>query len=207
MGLAFLRGTDIGYSELLAPLIWETDPELFEFLFQGDKVAWSRLFAPEWMAADGLHAAVNATVAIENDTVAGLLICFPSATMEARADASFRRYLDLLDEAAATHLAWAAAQMAWLFPPAPRDSLMIFNLAVNASHRGRGLGKSLVKRAEENARTQGFASIHLDTASTSAAVDFYLGNGFSPVVETCLRGADTRGRLPGHLRMVKEVRT
>jgi ribosomal protein S18 acetylase RimI-like enzyme len=43
------------------------------------------------------------------------------------------------------------------------EGFLIDNLAVDPSHRGRGLGKALLEFAEAEARAQGFDSISLNT--------------------------------------------
>lgn len=43
------------------------------------------------------------------------------------------------------------------------EGFLIDNVAVDPSHRGKGLGKALLEFAEAEARAQGFGSIHLYT--------------------------------------------
>jgi hypothetical protein len=100
---------EISYSDMLPPLVWETDPHLFDFLFLRDKALWSRLFRPEWDAPHGLHSANDTTVAVQDAAIVGLLVCFSSDSVESRAEASFRRYHATVDAKTAAHLDWAAA--------------------------------------------------------------------------------------------------
>jgi ribosomal protein S18 acetylase RimI-like enzyme len=195
---------EISYSDMLPPLVWETDPHLFDFLFLRDKALWSRLFRPEWDAPHGLHSANDTTVAVQDAAIVGLLVCFSSDSVESRAEASFRRYHATVDAKTAAHLDWAGAQMNWLFPPAPQNTMLIYNLVVVSQLRGNGIGELLMKEAETCARKAGLSAIHLDTAASSPAVAFYERIGFQRLVETRLCHPQAAS-VPVHVRMAKQL--
>lgn len=195
---------DIPYSDMLAPLVWETDPHLFDFLFLRDKALWSRLFRREWDAPLGLHSASDTILALKDNAIVGLLVCFASESTESRAEASFQRYHAAVDAGTAAHLDWAGIQMNWLFPPAPRTTMLVYNLVVASHMRGRGIGELLMTEAEARARKAGLSAIHLDTAASSPAVAFYERLGFERVVETRLCHPQAVS-VPAHLRMTKSL--
>ena len=55
----------------------------------------------------------------------------------------------------------------------------ISDLVVLASHRNQGIGRSLIRRAEEHARSQGAKILRIGVqAANAVARDLYLGYGF-----------------------------
>ena len=123
---------------------------------------------------------------VQDNAFIGLLVCFSSDSTESRAEASFQRYHAADDAGTAVHLDWAGMQMNWMFPPAPRTTMLVYNLVVASQMRGRGIGELLMTEAEALARKAGLSAIHLDTAASSTAVAFYERLGFERLVETCL---------------------
>ena len=55
----------------------------------------------------------------------------------------------------------------------------ISDIAVLKEYRGRGIGKELLKRAEEFTKESGFEFIHLDVTIDNPAVDFYHSQGWT----------------------------
>lgn len=191
-----------GPEPTLLGLVWDTDPHLFAYLFGKDRGLWDRLFRAEWAADQGLHRAADTIVATAGDgAVLGLASAFAGPEADARAEASFGRYMASLDPVAAAALAEAAGQMAWLFPTVPDDALLIFNIVVAEDARGLGLGAALLGAAEAVARGKGLAALHLDVEVSNPAVGFYQRHGFRPVVETRLAGPGT-ATVPPHYRMI-----
>lgn len=71
----------------IADLIWETDPEMCEFVF-GDRQTWHLHCVIEWRATTGLHTSCSATVARLGGEIVGLVIAFPHAEMTKRYEAT-----------------------------------------------------------------------------------------------------------------------
>lgn len=199
-------GLDIAYSDVIPNLLWDTSPELFSYFFSGDRGQFLRLIPAEWAAPAGLHCAADSTVACRGDAVLGLVNSFPSHELFHRINLTFGRYAESLDAAAMAALHAADAEIGWLFPPAPRDSLMVFNIAVSPAAQGLGLGRRLMEDAEAKARRLGLASIHIDTTAGKPAVDFYKRIRFEAVVECRLMRPGPAAAVPPQLRMIKDLR-
>ena len=182
-GVTLRPGKEVAACETLARLIWSTAPEQFSYFFGGDGGVFSRLLPAEWEAPAGLHCAADSTVACSGETVLGLVNAFPSHEIEHRVFLTLRRYDATLDASARTRINAANAEIGWLYPPAPRDSLMVFNLAVSPEARGRGLGRILLQEAEE----------------------FYQRLGYEAVVESRLLRPEPAAAMPPQLRMIKPL--
>jgi ribosomal protein S18 acetylase RimI-like enzyme len=179
-------------SKTIAELIWETDPEMCQFVFE-DEQNWHRHCEIEWLAAIGLHASSCAKVARQKGQVVGLLIAFPQSEMNARYAATVARYeLDVGQRMEA---------VGWLFPVLPENTLYIFNLAVSQSLRGRGIGRLLLSSTEAQAQRTGLTAVHLDVPTTSSAVKFYERMGYAKLTKTDLIEPATN--IPPHFRMYK----
>lgn len=198
-------GSEIVYSEVIPTLLWDTGPELFSYLFGGDPGRFRRVSRAEWQAPAGIHCAADSTVACRGAEVLGLINSFPSRELGQRLALTLARYDAGLDAASAAALRAADAEIGWLFPYAPTDSLMVFNLAVSPAAQGLGLGRRLMETAEAKARRLGLASIHIDTTATRDAVGFYQRIGFEAVVECRLMRPGPAAAVPPQLRMIKQL--
>lgn len=57
-------------------------------------------------------------------------------------------------------------------------------IIVNAKFQGKGIGKALIKKAEDYARKNKATHIHLTTNQDARAYDFYINQGFIPSKKT-----------------------
>lgn len=80
------------------------------------------------------------------------------------------------------------------------EGVFVEILWVEESHRGQGIGQSLLQRLEQEARAEGGKTIHLDTQDFQAP-QFYLRNGYE------VFGTLENVPLPGNTRyyMKKEL--
>ncbi len=199
------NGSEISYSRDLPKLVWQTDPDLFRFLFLSSKELWAKLFEVEWAADYGLHSFKDTTVAVVDGEIVGVLVCFPAASTASRFEATLKRFKQGLDDETSRHIERAMEQMSWLFPPAPDDALLVYNLVVREKLRGSGIGRLLMSEAEGKAHRHGCRSIHLDTATNNPAVAFYRRVGYEPLIETRLCRLRDGEAVPSHFRMVKDL--
>lgn len=188
-------GTAMDDAATIADLIWETDPEMCEFVF-GDRETWHRCCAIEWLAELGLHSSSCASVAKRNEKIVGLLIAYPQPEMASRYAATVARY--------ETNVGRRMEAVGWLFPVIPEKTLYVFNLAVAPALRGQGVGRLLLTAAEEHADRVGSTEVHLDAPATSPAVRFYERMGYAKLTETRLLAPATS--IPSHYRMYKTLR-
>jgi ribosomal protein S18 acetylase RimI-like enzyme len=205
MDIELVSGLDVPFDDGLSALCWDTDPELFAFLFMNDKDLWSRLFKVEWHAKFGIYNANEIMLALADNRVVGMLSCFPGSTMAPRFDAVFTRFAAALDETTWSRVERGFEQMGWLFPPVPDDAFFVYALEVVPEARGKHVGRMLLQHAEIGARQNGLKRIHLDTAANRPAVGFYRKLGYEPLVETRLCRLRDGETVPNHFRMVKDI--
>lgn len=198
-------GTDFHPNTTLARLLWSTGPELFAYMFHGDRALWTRLFAGEWRASFGFHSAADSIVARDGSDIHGVLVSFPARELGDRGFQTFRRYHTAVDDAGSAALQSAASEMGYLFHYTPDDALMVFNLAVVPGMRGKGIGKLLMAEAEARARRLGLTSIHLDTAARRTTLNFYKGLGFEPIAMTRLLRLTANRTVPSHIRLARQL--
>jgi ribosomal protein S18 acetylase RimI-like enzyme len=190
------RATALDDPAAIADLIWETDPEMCQFVF-ADRQTWHRCCGIEWLAAIGLHTSSCAMVARHGGEIAGLVIAFPQSEMILRYAATVARY--------ETGIGQRMEAVGWLFPVVPEKTLYVFNLAVSQSIRGRGFGHLLLSAAEEQAQRASLTAVHLDVPATSQAVRFYERMGYGKLTKTDLLQPMTN--IPPHFRMHKPLRS
>jgi ribosomal protein S18 acetylase RimI-like enzyme len=187
-------GTAADDPAAIADLIWETDPEMCQFVF-ADRGTWHRRCAIEWRAEIGLHASSSATVAWQESEIAGLAIAFPQSEMASRYAATVARY--------ETGIGQRMETVGWLFPILPEKALYVFNLAVLQPLRGQGIGRQLLSAVEEQAQQASLTAVHLDVPATSPAVKFYEQMGYGKLTKTEL--LEPKTMIPPHFRMHKRI--
>ena len=178
----------------IADLIWETDPEMCQFVFR-DRQTWHRHCAIEWRAAAGLHTYSTAMVARLEREIVGLVIAYPQAEMTGRFAATVARY--------ETDVCQRMEAVGWLFPVLPENTLLVFNLSVSQSLRGQGIGCLLLSETEQQAQRAGLTTVHLDVPTTSPAVKFYERLGYGKLTKSNFLEPMTN--IPPHFRMYKHL--
>ena len=201
----FSAGIQSECNPAFAGLIWQTDPELFHFFYDGEKSLLKTLITAEWPLPVGFFSHCNMTVATQNNRPVGLLNCFPGKKMNLIYQTHIQLVPTVLDANAASRLLRGLEAMGWLFPFVPGDALYILNLVISPKVRGQGLGAKLMAMAEDKAKLEGLKSIHLDSASTSKAIKFYQHLGYEPLVETRFCQWRNGESVPSHYRMVKTI--
>jgi ribosomal protein S18 acetylase RimI-like enzyme len=204
MTITIVDGVKVPSDDHLADLLWETDPEIFRFIFR-DLQVWRRLFPQEWTAAFGTQQAVETRVALDGNRVVGLVNSFSGSEVAPRFVTTMERQLSALDPDAGRQLTAAFDAMEWLYPQVPDHALFVLNLVVAADMRGQDLGRLLIAEAVAKARRSGLRAVHLDTAADNPAVRFYQRVGFRAVVESRAMSLPDGVALPNHLRMVLDI--
>ena len=201
----FSAGIESECDPTLAELIWQNDPELSNFFYDGDRSLLKKLFTAEWSSEVGFFSHTNMIIASQNIRPVGLLNCFAGKRMGQIYQTHIQLVPSVLEADATARLLRGLVAMGWLFPFVPGDALYVMNLVVNQKVRGAGIGAKLMSIAEEKAKNEGLKSIHLDTATTSNAIKFYQDLGFQLLVETRLCQLREGETLPSHYRMVKTL--
>lgn len=204
MEISIVDGVGVAGNDLLADLLWETDPAIFSFIFD-DLQVWRRLFPQEWTAAFGTQQDNETRVALVGGTPVGLVNSFAGSEVAPRFAISMQRQLAALNSTTALQLTAAYDAMEWLFPRVPDEALYILNIVVAETMRGQDLGRRLIAEAVTKARKLGLRAIHLDTAVNNPAQHFYTRIGFRAVVESRALSLPDGVALPNHLRMVLDI--
>lgn len=95
---------------------------------------------------------------------------------------------DLMARGEASHeelggLMMRAGKASYLNAHIPDDVYYLHALAAFPQHRGKGIGKALLRTAMERARAQGFRELQLDVLADNPAVSFYQAMGLSILAE------------------------
>jgi GNAT superfamily N-acetyltransferase len=98
--------------------------------------------------------------------------------------ANGRVFVAELDGAVVGFVTVLAAERFTQFDEPPGTYGLVTDLAVLASHRGRGIGRQLIQRAEAFARAAGASELRIGVLSENVAAHrLYLESGFVPHVE------------------------
>lgn len=170
-------------SARIADLIWSTDPELMNFMFD-DVSVFQRAIKREWPSEKGLLCHKQAFVAEASDEIVGLCVGHTSEEYGPNFEAAQRIQSSALGEAEGQHLRDALNWMDRLFPEPREESFYILELAVSEKARGLGLGRGLFSEALGRARRMGCKRLALDVAADNPAVDLYGHLGLEVEIET-----------------------
>ena len=201
----FSAGITSEDSSKLAPLVWQSNPDLFRFFYGRHKSLLKKLLVADWSSELGFFSHRNFTLASQDGGPIGLLNCFAGKMMGDIYQSHLQLIPGVLTAEAAPRLVRGLVAMGWLFPFVPRDALYVFNMSVIHRARNSGVGAKLMGLAEEKARGEGLKSIHLDIPSGSPAIKFCERLGYQTLVETRLCQLREDESVPSHLRMVKTL--
>ena len=85
--------------------------------------------------------------------------------------------------------------------PVAEDVLYVVSLAVDPAWRGRGIGRTLLRRVQDEAAGTGLRAVALDVAAGNGeAIRFYVREGFAKV-----KGEVARAESSGLIRMERPV--
>lgn len=185
----------------VAPLIYATDPPLFDAMHGGDRSLALRHVAAQWPAQHGFYAHRHATLARVDGALAGVLLGFGGELLDAATPPTMEIARATLSPAQLAHYSTVVEHFVYLFPPVPDDAYYLLYLSVVPALRNRGLGEQLLRRALSGARAQGRSSLQLDVAAESPALRLYERMGLRAVAETRVPALGAMG-VPAHLRMV-----
>jgi len=170
-------------SARVADLIWLVGPKMMTFLFD-DEAKWRSVVALDWPHADGAFAPPNIFLACDRSEIIGVLVSYPVPEFERHwAISRDRESAELPGDFAAAldvRFAWLGRCFAHPWP----EHYFVLDIAVDPHHRGRGIGRMLMEKAEAEARAAGCAAVALDTKAENDAMQFYRRLGFEVVVET-----------------------
>jgi len=187
---------------LAAELIFDTDPHVFGYWFNGTREKALKYFAFQWKSMEGSFSHIFARGAFNGGNLVGIEAGYDRQTQHREGRAFFRQAETLLENSEFDHFSRSLNYMAYLNPPIARDAYYIQTLSVSKERKNEGIGKLLIQSAFERAAKEGYRSCHLDVAGDNPAVDFYLHMGMEVLCEMRTPFLE-HYNIPRHYRMVK----
>jgi ribosomal protein S18 acetylase RimI-like enzyme len=171
-----------GLAAAFAPLVNEASQPFADWYF-GDADVAAEVMA-EWMLRPSSELFIGRAIVVGagEDDMAGLLLAMTGAELTRARAADFSAYCDDLGsgpeaDAVLQEILPVSQQ---LFPAVGPQELYISRVAVRPEQRGRGLGRTLVRRAIDHFRGLGTRRFRLDVATSNAqAIRAYQGAGMS----------------------------
>ena len=163
-----------GSYEIAWKLIYDTDPNLFDYYFSNDRELMESCLSNWWQRSDGWFSHSSCNAAIYNGSLVGIEIGFTREDFQEHTRPTFYYARETMSRAAFEHFSNAFRNyVPYLFPFIPKDAYYVQSLATKTEIRGQGVGKLLLNNAFNRAKEMGLASCQLDVVSDSIAVNFY----------------------------------
>lgn len=186
-----------------ASLIYQTDPGVWDYLFEGDRPAYDAFAGGLWVLSGNSFSHSESVVVRDGaGGLAGLEMGYRGALEPTLRHAMRDAVVELLPQHQLEALLLQAEDIDYLSPFIPPDAYYLHFLSVQPERRGQGLGGRLLENALARGRQLGCSSIHLDVFADNPAVGLYRAFGFREVVQT---GFPRKSGLPAHLRMVRTL--
>ncbi len=166
-------------AESAAELMYLTMRPLTEYWMGADNQetamrALGRLFASSY----NLFSHEFAEYARVDGNVAGLVLDYPARTMKKLELATVVKFLGAAGLLSTLRMAWRSFPLQGIAEARP-DEYFLAHIAVMPKYEGRGLGRSMLQRAEERARLGGFGRITLTVdAENERAIGMYRRAGW-----------------------------
>ena len=185
-------------------LIYDTDPELFDYYFNGDEDLMASCLSDWWRRPEGWFSHSSCTGAIYNGSLVGIEIGFSREVFQKHTRPTFYYAKETMNRAAFEHFSGAFRNFVpYLFPIIPRDAYYVQGLAVRPEIRGQGIGHKLLNAAFKRAKERGLKSCQLDVVSDSVAVNFYRKMGMEILSVTRMPYLEKEHGISAHYRMQK----
>lgn len=183
-------------------LIYQTDPGVWDYLFDGSRHDFDRFAAALWEAPETSYSHTEAHVMAGGSELAAIEVgyrgdCEPDLTARVDIVASEVLAADVLRP-----LIERARYIEYLTPRLPADCYYLHFLSIAPAFQGRGLGRNLLEHVFRRADRLDCSSVHLDVYTNNPAVSLYHAFGFELVVETSF---PNKAGLPPHYRMVRTL--
>jgi ribosomal protein S18 acetylase RimI-like enzyme len=191
-------------AEAAAPLMYDTDPQLFGYFFGGDQKLALRYFAAQWRQERSLFSYRHCTVAVASGALLGIELGYDANTQADVFRDTGRHAAQILTPEQMAHLRKAVSYVQFLVPPVPADAYYVLHLASAPLARGRGVGARLLMAAFDRARRSRYRVCQLDVASDNPAVRFYERMGMEILSESRVVPLQEQG-IASHYRMVKNL--
>lgn len=173
---------------IIAPLIYDTDPALWNYIFSNKYQAAIDFFSQQFTEEDSPFRYSLCTTAMSGKTLIGIELGRDYLTFgKIQTDKQIKRHFKYL---------------LYLIPPIPKGVYYITFLAADPNARNMYMGSKLLNNAFNRAHKAGYASCHLDVSSDNRAVAFYQRHGMQILSESRVIHLENHG-VHSHYRMEK----
>ena len=193
------------FAPLIPGLIRDTGPVSYGYQF-GDGGLLERMVAASWNTPDTLFAASATTVVTDGDELLGLELGFAGPNFYVFKDNLVSLARDLIVQGVVSFeelkgLAERAEQASYLNAHVPEDVYYLHALSTPERHRGKGIGRQLLRAAIARAKADGYRELQLDVLADNPAVGFYQANGLRILSETRSPDLSRDHGFPSEYRM------
>jgi ribosomal protein S18 acetylase RimI-like enzyme len=198
-----IRPADSSDAEQASPLIYDSGPEIWDYLFSGDAAeavpALARLFAD----GRGPFGCRTCTVSETDGRVVGVVMFYRQADEQRLNRELVPQFLWLRGIPHRFRGLRRGMQMPSIMPPLGLGEGLLCGLAVDATRRGEGVGSRLIASVKQAAVAAGCEKLVLDVSSDNhRAQHLYERLGFAVTGRHEFSGPASAG-IPAHLRMEK----
>lgn len=176
------------YTDEIPDLVYATGPISYDYHF-GSRAVLDAIVKRSWLTPGTLFSQDATTLAVEGDTLLGIMIAFEGPEYRARGDALGAIWPELLatgvaDKAALAQVLEHSEHAHWLNPEIRPNTHYVHALSVKPEHKGKKVGMRLLSHGMEAARALGRKALELDVLSDNPAVHFYSSMGLELLVES-----------------------
>ena len=199
MDLKIVRGFP-EYEGEVSELIISTGEDLFALMFgrQAPNVIGSLFFEK-----NNLFSFEHSYFALVEENLAGILVSYPGSTIDREAGNTGRLFLKYYGFRLLFKIG-RLKKMDSILSGIEKTDYYISNLAVDGRYRRKGIGKELLKKAEELAISSGCHAVKLDVEGDNyPAISLYRKAGYLPEYRRDIKFG--RGKTLSFTRMVKRL--
>jgi len=201
-----LRAAHCEDAAALAPLVYVSGAEMFEYLFTTRRCAAQDFLRAALHDGRGLLGWPYHCVALHEARIVASMALYDTADLTRLAQQTLWQYLRLSHPFYAARVLLRVLRLGAVQPYPPPGGLYIAHLSVDADLRGRGIGRQLLEHALQRARARGHAYCMLDVAQDNvAACALYASCGFVAIGPPLVSPRDAG--VPHSLRMRCDLRS
>jgi len=203
-----LRIPDNNHLDECVKLIYISGPHLYSYSFIETEPKIYEFFKLFCKNPGNIYSKENVIVEEENDTIRGLLLAYPAGDMKKLANKIIKYTTGIIRISGLLNFLKMLFRLRLnkYLPGTEDDEFFISNLAVFEEHRGKGIAKKLLTKAEEMAVEKGLSklSLYVET-DNSHAKRVYEKFGFEEVKRVVLPEKYNKHNLFGFYKMVKII--
>jgi ribosomal protein S18 acetylase RimI-like enzyme len=175
------------FAPLIAPLIRATGPVSYDYQFGVDGLL-EEVVAASWGTPDTLFCASCTTAVVQDGDLLGIELGFAGPNFYAFKANLVALAPGLMAQGKVSYeqfagLAARAEIASYLNAHVPDDVYYLHALSTPPEHRGKGVGRDLLKAAIARAKQAGYRELQLDVLADNPAVGFYQAMGLRTVAE------------------------